>query len=129
MSKDFEKINADRHPPLPDLQTPGAKAYTESKISGEKIAADVVQNTSKSIICARLGGIFVDDSPPIDWRRSHWCSHRDLCLFIDKALQAPLHISGTYFVVSNNYCRWVDLDNAERDLGFVPQDGAEKLLT
>lgn len=126
MLKTLEKVNVREHPPLPDLRTPGTKAYTESKIIGEQMAADIVKSTSKSIICARLGGIFVDDKPATGWRRCSWCSHRDVCLFIDKALRAPLNISGTYFVLSDNYHRWVDLEDAERDLGFVPQDGAEK---
>ena len=126
MLKDFEKLNVEKHPPLPDLRTPGNKAYTESKIIGEQMAADIVKNTSKSIICARFGGIGVDDNPGRGWGRSGWCSHRDLCLFIDKALEAPLNISGIYFVLSNNYHLWVDLNNAKRDLGFVPQDGADK---
>ncbi|CAF1209773.1 unnamed protein product, partial [Rotaria sordida] len=56
-----------------------------------------------------------------------WLSHRDLCLFIDKVLQAPDNISGIYFLTSNNHRRWVDLDDAKRDFDFVPQDGAEKL--
>ena len=127
MLKDLEKLSVANHPPLPDLETPGNKVYCESKIISEQMAAVTVKNTSKSIICVRFGWVNVDDYPGPVWYRSTWLSHRDLCLFIDKALEAPLNISGTYFAMSNNHWRWVDLDDAKRDLGYVPQDGAGKL--
>lgn len=114
-------------PPKPDIQTPGNKAYSESKILGEQMAASYVNGTTKSIICARFGSINIYNEPETTWLRSCWCSYRDVCVFLEKALAAPMEISGTYFVMSNNHRRWVDMDNAKQDLDFVPQDGAEKL--
>jgi hypothetical protein len=29
--------------------------------------------------------------------------------------------------MSNNHRLWVDIDGAKRDLGYVPQDGAEQV--
>ncbi|CAF1084717.1 unnamed protein product [Rotaria sordida] len=127
MLKDLRKLTIADDPPLPDLQTPGNIAYSQSKIIGEQMATDIVKNSSKSIICARFGWVNVYDQPGTTWARTVWFSHRDVCLFIDKALQAPLYISGTYFAMSNNHRLWVDLDDAKRDFGFVPQDAAEKL--
>ena len=91
---------------------------------GEQMAADIVKNTSKSIICARFGGISVDNEPVKGWGQTLWCSHGDVCLFVDKAIQAPFSISGTYFVLSNNHDLWIDLEDVKRDLGFAPQDGS-----
>jgi len=127
MLKDLRKLTVADDPPLPDIQTPGNTAYCQSKIICEQMAMDIVKNNSISIICVRFGGIEIDDRPAKTWIRTVWFSHRDLCLFIDKALQAPLNISGIYFGVSNNHRLWVDIDSAKRDLGYVPQDGAEKL--
>ncbi len=89
------------------------------------MAMDTVQKSSKSIICARIGGVKINDQPTNDWYSTNWLSHRDLCWFIDKALEAPLNISGIYFVISDNHRRWVDLDHTKNDLGYVPQDGAK----
>jgi hypothetical protein len=127
MLTSFRKLNVLNDPPKPDVQTPGNEAYSQSKILGEKMAASYVNGTAKSIICARFGSINIKDEPEATWFRSCWCSHRDACVFLEKALTAPMEISGTYFVVSNNHRVWVDMDNAKNDLGFVPQDGAEKL--
>jgi hypothetical protein len=127
MLKDLRKLTVADDPPLSRAETPGFTAYDQSKIIGEQMAAETVKNSSKSIICARFGWVNIEDQPGTTWLRSVWFSHRDVCLFIDKALEAPLDVSGTYFVMSNNHRGWIDLDSVKNDLGFVPQDGAEKL--
>jgi hypothetical protein len=91
------------------------------------MAKEIVKNSTKSIICARIGLVSVDNQPGTRWNRNHWLSYRDLCSFMEKAIQAPPHISGIYFAVSNNHRLWVDLDDAKRDLEYIPQDGAEPL--
>ncbi|CAF1135007.1 unnamed protein product [Rotaria sordida] len=125
--KDLRKITVADDPPLPDLTTPGRTVYSKGKIICEQMATDIVKNNSKSIICARFGAVNIEDKPETTWNRSLWLSHRDLCSFISKALEAPLNISGIYFVMSNNHRLWVDLEHTKRDLGYVPQDGAEKI--
>ncbi|CAF1209756.1 unnamed protein product [Rotaria sordida] len=127
MLKNLQKLTISNNPPLPDTQTSGHEVYSQSKIIGEQMAIDIVKNSSKSIICVRFGWVNIDNQPGNTWSRTVWLSHRDLCLFIDKVLQAPDNISGIYFLTSNNHRRWVDLDDAKRDFDFVPQDGAEKL--
>ena len=126
MLHSLRKLTVADDPPSVDLQTPGTTAYWESKVVGERMAACVVQNSAKSIICVRFGGVNIDDQPGETWRRPSWLSYRDLCQFIDKVLEAPPEMSGTYYATSNNHRRWVDLEDARRDFGFVPQDGAEK---
>lgn len=124
--KGFEKLSVAQHPALPYCQTPEKRAYTESKIMGEQMAAEIVKSTSKSIICVRIGSVNINNQPEADAVRTVWLSYRDLCSFIDRALEAPLNISGTYFAISNNYRSCIDLEDARRDLGYIPQDGAEK---
>lgn len=109
-----------------DIQTPGTTAYSESKVAGEQMAACVIQNSTKSIICVRFGGVNIDDQPEQTWRRPSWLSYHDLCQSIDKVIEAPPKMSGTYYLTSNNRRRWVDLEDARQDFGFVLQDGAEK---
>ncbi|CAF0983374.1 unnamed protein product [Rotaria sordida] len=59
MLKDLRKLTIADDPPIPDLQTPGNIAYSQSKIIGKQMATDIVKNSSKSIICARFGWINV----------------------------------------------------------------------
>ncbi|CAF1107902.1 unnamed protein product [Rotaria sordida] len=63
-----------------------------------------------------------------DWSgKSVWCSHRDLCQFIDRILekQSILNKFEIYFVSSNNdYC-WINMDNCQQDLDYIPQDGTK----
>ncbi|CAF1412625.1 unnamed protein product [Adineta steineri] len=130
MLKDLRKLTVLNDLPLPDIQTPGNKAYDQSKIIGEQMAQEIIKNNnnnSKSIICARFGWVNIMDEPGITPLRTVWFSYRDVCSFIVKALEAPLNISGIYFAMSNNHRLWLDLDDAKKDLGYIPQDGAEKL--
>lgn len=127
MLKNLRKLSAKDDQPLPGTNKPGDQIYDQSKITCEQMAKDIVKNTSKSIISVRVGWVRIYDQPGITWLRTVWLSHRDLCLFFDKALQAPLNISGTYFAISNNHRLWVDLDDAKQDLGYISQDGAQKL--
>lgn len=112
---------------MPDPESPAFVAYSQSKIIGEQMASDIVKRSSKSIICARFGWVNIENQPGKTWLRDVWLSHRDLCQFIGKVLDAPAPISGIYFAMSNNYRLWIDLNDAKRDFGFIPQDGAEKL--
>jgi nucleoside-diphosphate-sugar epimerase len=127
MLNNLRKLTVADNPPLPDIQTPGNTVYCQTKIIGEQMAKDILKNNSISIICVRFGWVIIDDNPGTTWLRTVWFSHQDLCAFIDKALQAPLNISGIYFGISNNHRLWVDLDDAKKDLGYVPQKGTEKL--
>ena len=127
MLKHLRKLTVNDDPPIPGNQTEGFRVYAESKIKGEQMAEEIAKNSSKSIICVRIGGVTPENQPGTTWKRNHWLSYRDLCSFFEKALEAPPHISGTYFAVSNNHRLWFDLDDAKRDLGYVPQDGAEPL--
>jgi nucleoside-diphosphate-sugar epimerase len=127
MLKNLRKLTVNDDPPIPRDEDEGALVYSQSKIIGEQMAKEIVKNSTKSIISVRIGSVNIDNQPGITWPRSVWFSYRDLCSFFDKAIQAPSHISGTYFATSNNHRLWLDLDNAKRDLGYVPQDGAEQL--
>ncbi|UJR29870.1 hypothetical protein I4U23_017418 [Adineta vaga] len=127
MLSHLQKLTVSDHPPLASDQTPGIIAYEQSKIIGEQMAIDMIKNHSKSIICVRIGWVNIVDQPGFTWLRTVWLSYRDACSFIDRALEAPLNISGIYFALSNNHRLWVDLDDAKRDLGYIPQDGAENL--
>ncbi|CAF2121216.1 unnamed protein product [Rotaria magnacalcarata] len=119
--------------PIPSHFNPSFEAYCNSKIFCEELAKRYSSSATTNVkfICARLGWINTTDDincDLYDWSdKSIWCSHRDLCQFIDRVLenQSILRKLEIYFVSSNNdYC-WVDMDNSREDLNFVPQDGAK----
>ena len=125
MIRNRVKLTIPDHLTKPDLHTSSFTAYCQSKIEGEHIAKRIVQtNPSRSVIAARLGWVNIDDDPGFHWSRTIWLSYRDLIQFFEKALKAPMNITGTYYVVSNNHRRWLDISPAKTDLGYIPQDGA-----
>ncbi len=120
-------------PPTPSHFNPSFEAYCQSKISGEQLARQYSSNDAINVkfICARLGWINTTDDITcelFDWSdKSIWCSHRDLCQFIDRVLenQSMLNKFHIYFVSSNNDFCWVDMENCRKDLNYVPLDGAK----
>ena len=118
------KLTVLNNPPLCESFPPSFEAYCKSKMLGEHIARETRDLNS---ICARFGWVNTRDDPGEGWASTVWCSHRDFCNFIDKSLDFLLQgRSGTYFVCSNNYQLWLDMGDAENDLGYVPADGAKK---
>ena len=118
----LRKLTVLDDPPLCDSFPPSCDAYCKSKVLGEQIARET---RDKNSICARLGWVNTRDNPGKGWASTVWCSHRDFCNFVDKALDSLVQgRGGTYFVCSNNYQVWLDMEDAKKDLGFVPTDGA-----
>ena len=127
MLKNLRRLTVKDDPPLAEDEDEGARIYSQSKIIGEQMAKEIVENSTKSIICARFGWVNPENQPGTTWERSVWLSHQDLCSFMEKVIQAPSHISGPYFAMSNNHRLWVDIDDTKTDLGYIPQDGAQPL--
>lgn len=123
----------DRLPdPLPLLspKTPPRPTsyYACSKVFGEALGRMYAEEHGLSVLCLRIGGVPVDNRPrPVG--RGHWCSHRDLAQLIQRGVDASPDIDyGLYYAVSDNRYRWLDLSNARQQLGYTPQDDAERWL-
>jgi nucleoside-diphosphate-sugar epimerase len=121
----IRKLTVANDPPIDAVFTSIDQAYFQSKLLGEQMAH---ATRDKNIICARFGWITAHNEAADDkWERTVWCSHRDLGEFVDRALDALVRKeSGTYFVCSNNYQLWVDMNDAKKDLDFVARDGSKK---
>ena len=124
-STPIRKLTVANDPPIDAVFTPIDQAYFQSKLLGEEMAR---ATRDKHIICARFGWVNAhNEGADNKWERTVWCSHRDLCEFIDRALDALARKeSGTYFVCSDNYQIWVDMEDAKSNLGFVAKDGSKK---
>lgn len=127
MLTNLRLLTADDDPSLEPTQNAGHQIYSKTKILGEQIANEFIKKTTKSIVIMRLGWVNIYNNPGASWLRTVWLSYRDLCSFVDKVLESPLNISGTYFLTSNNHRKWMDIDKAKRDLNYIPIDGANKL--
>jgi nucleoside-diphosphate-sugar epimerase len=119
-------------PPMPSHLSQSVEAYCNSKIYAEELAKKYSLNDEINVkfVCARLGCINISNVPSdvYYWSdRSTWCSHRDLCQFIDRLLENQFKLKKfqIYFVSSNNDFAWTDIDNCRQDLNYVPQDGAK----
>ena len=121
----IRKLTVSNDPPIDAVCTPTDQAYFQSKLRGEEMAREA---RDKNTICARFGWINArDEAADGAWEATVWCSHRDLCEFADRALDALVRKqNGTYFVCSDNYQLWLDMDDAKRDLGFAAKDGKKK---
>ncbi|CAF1422076.1 unnamed protein product [Adineta ricciae] len=120
----IRKLTVANDPPIDGVFTPIEQAYFQSKLLGEQIAH---ATRDKNTICARFGWVNARNEAAGDrWECTVWCSHRDLCEFVDRALDALVRKqSGTYFVCSDNYQLWLDMNDAKNDLGFVAKDGSK----
>ncbi len=98
--------------------------YGVSKIAGEAIARMYYELYGLQSICLRIGSVVKGDDPTRNPRyKSTWLSHRDLLQLVKCSLLADVGF-GIYYGVSNNRGRFWDISDAERELGYHPQDDA-----
>ncbi len=100
--------------------------YGVSKAAGEAIARMYYELYGLKSICLRIGSVNKEDSPAGNPRtRSTWLSHRDLIQLARCSLKADVPF-GIYYGVSNNKKRFWDISDAERELGYRPEDDGSK---
>ncbi len=119
-------------------QTPPGpiNAYGMSKLFAERAGAYFSETHDLSVICLRIGWAQLSDNdrpgPQMAlgrWAQEMWLSERDflsgmLCAI--RAQEVPFAVLN--LVSSNPGMRW-DISEAERVLGYVPQDGAAVQVT
>lgn len=122
--------NDDAIPPeVPFLPTNAAplptNLYSSSKVWGEAIAHMYAHKYEMSCICLRIGAVPTGNRPRSN-NSADWCSHRDLAQLVKCCVDAPEGVRfDTFYAVSNNRYRWLDIDHAREVVGYVPQDRAE----
>lgn len=98
--------------------------YGVSKAAGEAIARMYFELHGLESICLRIGSVIREDNPAGNPRmQCTWLSHRDLVQLMRRSLLAEVKF-GIYYGVSNNKNRFWNITDAERDLGYHPQDAA-----
>jgi nucleoside-diphosphate-sugar epimerase len=113
-------IGADR-PIRPDSPYGVGKAFSEAA------ARYHAEEHGMSCICLRIGTVRAADRPETPRHYATLLTHADLVRLVDSALRAPPELRyGIYYGVSDNTWRFWDVANAADDLGFSPQDDAER---
>lgn len=102
-------------------------AYAIGKALGEAAARYYVDSSDLTAICLRIGSVNPDDRPLVPRHYATWLSHRDLVSLVACALEAPAAVRfGVYYGVSDNTWRFWDIANAQTDIGYEPEDNAER---
>jgi nucleoside-diphosphate-sugar epimerase len=112
-----------------DMPTWPVDDYGAGKILGEALGRSYATQYYLSVFCLRIGGIAPNGQAWTDraMDTSIWCSLRDFCHLVQRCVDAPVARGQfeTFYAVSDNRLRWVDIDHARRIVGYVPQDGLE----
>jgi nucleoside-diphosphate-sugar epimerase len=110
-----------RSPPRPD------GPYAVGKVLGETASRYYAERYGLSCICLRIGTVNREDRPLQPRHFATLLSHSDLVRIADCAIRAPRELRyGVYYGVSANTWRFWDIANAREELGYVPQDDAER---
>jgi nucleoside-diphosphate-sugar epimerase len=101
--------------------------YGVGKAFSEAAARYYAEQYGISCVCLRIGTVLEEDRPKTPRHYATLLTHGDLVRLVGCALGAPLELRhGVYYGVSANTWRFWDVANAAEDLGFEPQDDAER---
>ena len=104
--------------------------YAVGKAFGEALGQFFVDRYGMSIICLRIGAFTADPKlhSPNDRMLAVWCSPRDLAQLVKRSLEHENLGFQIFYAISGNTRRYWDISNAQKILGYEPQDNAESLL-
>jgi nucleoside-diphosphate-sugar epimerase len=113
----------------PDMPARPWTVYACTKMFGEALARYYSDKHGMSMIVIRLCYFQNYDSPILRAKgdiQREWCSPRDLTQLLTKTLCAKDLPFAIFFGVSNNTGRFWDISNAQKLVGYEPQDDAAK---
>ena len=117
-------------PVTTDMPARPSTVYACTKLFGEALARHYSEKHGMSMIVIRLCYFQPYDSvllrQPGDIHRE-WCSPRDLAQLLVKSLRANVPFA-VFFGISNNTERCWDISNAQRLVGYAPEDNAADYL-
>lgn len=114
----------------PEMPVRPSTVYACTKVFGEALARHYSDRHGSSMICLRIAWFQGYDSELLRTRPDllpHWCSPRDLTQLIVKSIQADLPFA-IFFGLSNNTGRCWDISNAEKLIGYQPEDNGARYL-
>lgn len=97
--------------------------YGVSKAFGEALGRHYADQYGMSVICLRIGWFLPRPHDAIGlWM---WLSPRDCAQIVWRALERDLHF-GVFYAISGNSRRHWDISDAIEQLGYRPEDDAER---
>lgn len=110
--------------------------YGATKLFAERFGHYLASQYKVSVVALRIGYAFSgpDGRMPKDaaygrWGQEMWLSDGDLCRGMELALTAPVTgFVAVPLVSANRGSRWA-LEDAQKAIGFVPQDGQDPTLS
>jgi nucleoside-diphosphate-sugar epimerase len=101
--------------------------YALGKALGEAAARYYSDAFGLSVLCLRIGTVNAQDSPREPRHFATLLSHGDLVGLAEAAISAPADVQfGVYYGVSRNTWRFWDIESARDEIGYTPQDNAER---
>jgi uronate dehydrogenase len=101
--------------------------YALGKLVGEAAARWHADAFGLSAICLRIGTVNAEDRPQQPRHFATLLTHADLLRLVGCALEAPADLRfGVYYGVSRNTWRIWDIADAAEEIGYEPQDDAER---
>ena len=103
--------------------------YGVSKVFGEDMARYYHDQFDMEIISLRIGSCQPDEAVinrTSDRILATWLSHRDCVQLVWRGIESPTKY-GIYYGISGNTRAYWDISNARQELGYEPEDDAERL--
>jgi len=113
----------------PEMPVRPVTVYACTKVFGEALARYYSDHYQMSMICIRICWFQGYNSPLLRSQpelHREWCSPRDLTQLLVKSIRTDIPF-GLFFGVSSNTGRYWDISNAQRMVGYDPQDDAASL--
>ena len=114
----------------PEMPVRPNSLYAVGKAFGEALGQYFSDRYGMSVICLRIGWFKTEPKvyAPNDRILSNWCSPRDLAQIVRRSLEHENLGFQIFYAISGNTRRYWDISNAQKLLGYEPEDDAENLL-
>ena len=115
----------------PEMPVRPDSLYGVSKSFGEDLARFYVDQYGMKAYCLRIGSFQPDsavENRQSDRILSTWLSYRDTVQLVWRCLEVESVDFGIYYGTSGNERAYWDTENARRDLGYAPEDDAERFV-
>jgi uronate dehydrogenase len=114
-----------------DMPARPCTVYACTKLFGEALARHYSDNHGMSMICIRICWFQPYDSEllrqPGHRVQRDWCSPGDLAQLMSRCLRSDVRF-GVYFGMSDNRERCWEIENARKEVGYIPKDNAADYL-
>ena len=113
----------------PEMPERPDSLYGVSKAFGEDLGQYYADQYGLEVVCLRIGSFQPDSA--VSERKSDrilstWLSHRDCVQLVWRGIEADVRF-GIYYGISGNTRAYWDIQSARQELGYDPEDDAERL--